>query len=37
MIKFDITSENIKQHNSIWMQIPDNWLRMLIIGVTEFG
>ena len=33
MINFDdVTKENMKEHNSIWQEIPDYPYRTLIIG-----
>ena len=32
MSKFDLTKENIKEHNPNWPQIPDHLNRILIIG-----
>ena len=38
MVNFDdVTKENIKQHNSNWLQIPDHPQRRKIIGVSESG
>ena len=32
MINFDVTKENIEEHNPHWPQIPDYPCRILIIG-----
>ena len=37
MINFDITKENIKEHNRNWSQIPDHPYRTLIIGGSRSG
>ena len=37
MITFDVTKENIKEHNPNWLQIPDNLYRILIIGDSGSG
>ena len=38
MVNFDdVTKENIKQHNSNWLQIPDHPQRIKIIGGSESG
>ena len=37
MITFDVTKENIKEHNPNWPQIPDNPYRTLIIGNSGSG
>ena len=37
MITFDVTEENIKEHNPNWLQIPDNLYRILIIGDSGSG
>ena len=38
MINFDdVTSENIKEHNPNWPQIPDHPYRILIIGGSGSG
>ena len=31
MINFDVTKENIKEHNPNWAQIPDHLYKILII------
>ena len=37
MINFDVTKENIKEHNSNWPQILDHPYRILIIGGSGSG
>ena len=33
----DVTKENVKEHNSNWLQISDHPYRMLIIGGSRSG
>ena len=37
MISFDVTKENIKEHNPNWTQIPDHPYRTLTIGGSVSG
>ena len=37
MINFDVTKENIKEHNPNWSPIPDHPYRVLIIGSSRSG
>ena len=38
MINFhDVTKENVKEHNSNWLQIPDHTYRILIIRDSGSG
>ena len=37
MINYDVTKENINQHNLNWPQIPDHPYRKLLSGTSGFG
>ena len=38
MINFDnVTKENLKEHNPIWLQIPDHLYRIFRIAGSESG
>ena len=32
-----ITNENNKEHNKIWLYIPEHWYRILVIGSSASG